>query len=78
MQLFRPSSLTACPNCTTSAPALKILDVTLAMNLGWAKIRDACARLIIYQTLHDSPKEPIYHPTLVGDAPAVQCSPRRY
>jgi hypothetical protein len=38
------------------------------MNLGWAKNREECARLVIYQSLHDSAKEPIYHPTLVGEA----------
>jgi hypothetical protein len=51
-----------------TSPALEILDVTFAMNLGWAKNRKECARLIIYQRLADSPKEPVYHPTLVGDA----------
>jgi hypothetical protein len=50
-----------------TSPALEILDVTFAMNLGWAKNREECARLIIYQSLKDFPKEPIYHPTLVGD-----------
>jgi hypothetical protein len=51
-----------------TSPALEILDVTFAMNLGWAKTREDCARLIIYQSLHDYAKEPIYHPTLVGEA----------
>ena len=51
-----------------SAAMLEILDVTFAMNLGWAKNREECARLVIYQSLHDSAKEPIYHPTLVGEA----------
>jgi hypothetical protein len=51
-----------------TSPALEILDVTFAMNLGWAKTREECARLIIYQSIHDSVKEPIYHPTLLGEA----------
>jgi hypothetical protein len=38
------------------------------MTLGWAKGREDSARLIIDQSTHDSPKEPIYHPTLVGEA----------
>ena len=50
-----------------TSPALEILDVTFAMNLGWAKTREECARLIIYQSIHDSVKEPIYHPTLLGE-----------
>jgi len=33
-----------------------------------AKSREECARLIIYQSIHDSAKEPIYHPTLIGEA----------
>lgn len=36
------------------------------MNLGWAKTREDCAQLVVYQKIHDFPKEPIYHPTLVG------------
>jgi len=50
-----------------TSPALEILDMTFAMNLGWAKSRDECARLIIYQSIRDDLKEPIYHPTLVGE-----------
>jgi hypothetical protein len=50
-----------------TSPALEILDVTFAMNLGWAKSSEECARLIIYQSIHDCTREPIYHPTLVGD-----------
>jgi hypothetical protein len=52
--------------CLTS-PALEILDATFAMNLGWAKSNEECARLIIYQTAHDAHRETIYHPTLVGE-----------
>jgi len=51
-----------------TSPALEIPDVTFAMNLGWAKTREDCAGLIIYQSLHDYAKEPIYLPTLVGGA----------
>ena len=50
-----------------TSPALEILDVTFAMNLGWAKTREECGRLIIYQSHHDVSKEPIYHPMLVGE-----------
>jgi len=28
-----------------TSPAFEILDVTFAMNLGWAKTREECARL---------------------------------
>jgi hypothetical protein len=49
-----------------TSPALEILDVTFAMNLGWAKSREECARLVIYQTIRDYTQEPTYHPTLVG------------
>jgi hypothetical protein len=37
------------------------------MTLSWAKSKDECAPLIGYQTLDDSPKEPVCNPTLVGD-----------
>jgi hypothetical protein len=50
-----------------TSPALEVLDVTFAMNLGWAKSREECAQLVIYQAADDSPKEPIYHATLVGE-----------
>ena len=49
-----------------TSPAFEILDVTFAMNLGWAKNREECADLIVYQSAHQSPTESIYHPTLVG------------
>jgi hypothetical protein len=49
-----------------TSPACEILDVTFAMNLGWAKTKEECADFIVYQ----SPREPlgdsVYHPTLVG------------
>jgi hypothetical protein len=49
-----------------TSPACEILDVTFAMNLGWAKTREECANLIVYQSTHDVPGNSIYHPTLVG------------
>lgn len=49
-----------------TSPACEILDVTFAMNLGWAKNREECAELIVYQSAHDAPGDLIYHPTLVG------------
>jgi hypothetical protein len=49
-----------------TSPACEILDVTFAMNLGWAKTKEDCARLIVYQSAHDPPGDLVYHPTLVG------------
>jgi hypothetical protein len=49
-----------------TSPAFEILDVTFAMNLGWAKNREECADLIVYQSAHEPPGDSIYHPTLVG------------
>jgi hypothetical protein len=49
-----------------TSPACEILDVTFAMNLGWAKTREECANLIVYQSTHDPPGDSVYHPTLVG------------
>jgi hypothetical protein len=49
-----------------TSPAFEILDVTFAMNLGWAKTKEECAHLIVYQSAHDPPGDPIYHPTIVG------------
>jgi hypothetical protein len=49
-----------------TSPACEILDVTFAMNLGWAKTRGECANLIVYQSTHDPPSDSVYHPTLVG------------
>lgn len=40
--------------------------MTFAMNLGWAKSREECADLIVYQSAHEPPGDSIYHPTLVG------------
>jgi hypothetical protein len=49
-----------------TSPACEILDVTFAMNLGWAKNREECADLIVYQSAREPPSDSIYHPTLVG------------
>jgi hypothetical protein len=49
-----------------TSPACEILDVTFAMNLGWANNREECADLIVYQSAHEPPSDSIYHPTLVG------------
>ncbi len=51
------------PNRASSTQTLEIPDVTFALNLGWAESREERARLIIYQSLHDFPIEPIYQPT---------------
>jgi hypothetical protein len=50
-----------------TSPACEIVDVTFAMNLGWSRNREECARLVIYKSAHSSQGEPIYHPTLVGE-----------
>jgi hypothetical protein len=49
-----------------TSPACEILDVTFAMNLGWARTKEECADLIVYQSAHEPPTDTIYHPTLVG------------
>ncbi len=49
-----------------TSPALEILDVAFAVNFGWAKTREQCARLVIYQSLRDLQRNPIYHPMLLG------------
>jgi hypothetical protein len=33
--------------------SIEILDVTFAMNLGWAKTREECVRLVIYQSIRN-------------------------
>jgi hypothetical protein len=55
-----------------TSPALEVLDVTFALNLGWAKSAEDCARRVIYQSLDAPQGNPIYHPTLVGDDFFVQ------
>jgi hypothetical protein len=49
-----------------TSPACEILDVTFAMNVGWAKTKEECADLIVYQSAREQPGDTIYHPTLVG------------
>jgi hypothetical protein len=49
-----------------TSPAFEILDVAFAMNLGWAKTKEECADLTVYQSAHEPPGDSIYHPTLVG------------
>jgi hypothetical protein len=49
-----------------TSPAYEVLDVTFAMNLGWAKTREQCEKLVIYQSTHALPVKDVYHPMLVG------------
>jgi hypothetical protein len=49
-----------------TSPALEVLDVTFAMNSGWAKTRERCAQLIIYKP-PESEDDPVYHPMVVGE-----------
>jgi hypothetical protein len=49
-----------------TSPACEILDVTFAMNLGWAKTPEECAALVIYQSDQQTVRDPVYHPTIVG------------
>jgi hypothetical protein len=49
-----------------TSPAREVLDVTFAMNLGWARTREQCAALVIYQPDNQIVRDPVYHPTLVG------------
>jgi hypothetical protein len=55
-----------------TSPALEVLDVTFALNLGWSKSAEDCARRVIYQSLDAPLGNPVYHPTLVGDDFFVQ------
>jgi hypothetical protein len=55
-----------------TSPALEVLDVTFALNLGWAKSAEDCARRVIYQSLEAPSGNPVYHPMLVGDDFFVQ------
>lgn len=50
-----------------TSPACEVLDVTFAMNLGWAKSSEECARLVIYQSAELAAVDPVYHPTTVGE-----------
>jgi hypothetical protein len=36
------------------------------MNLGWAKTREQCEKLVIYQSAHTLRDKDVYHPMLVG------------
>jgi hypothetical protein len=49
-----------------TSPAYEVLDVTFAMNLGWAKTREQCEKLVIYQSAHTVPGKDVYHPMLIG------------
>ena len=49
-----------------TSPACEVLDVTFAMNLGWAKTREQCAALIVYQPAGQATSDSVYHPMLVG------------
>jgi hypothetical protein len=49
-----------------TSPAYEILDVTFAMNLGWAKTREQCETLVIYQPAHTAPGKDVYHPMVIG------------
>jgi hypothetical protein len=51
-----------------TSPALEVLDITWAMNLGTSETREECARRIIYKPSdvpHNDP--PTYHPVIVGE-----------
>jgi hypothetical protein len=49
-----------------ASPAYEVLDVTFAMNLGRAKTREQCEKLVIYQSAHALPVKDVYHPMLIG------------
>jgi hypothetical protein len=36
------------------------------MNLGWAKTRDQCEKLVIYQSAHAAPGKDVYQPMVIG------------
>jgi hypothetical protein len=50
-----------------TSPSLEILDLTFAMNLGWATTEEECERLVVYQPVHEPIQNRIYHPMLLGD-----------
>lgn len=50
-----------------TTPAVEILDLTFALNLGWAASAAECANLVIYRPTHSPTDDPIYQPTLIGD-----------
>jgi hypothetical protein len=43
-----------------TSPAHEVLDVTFEMNLGWAKTREQCEKLVIYQPAHTAPGKDVY------------------
>jgi hypothetical protein len=49
-----------------TSPACEVLDVTFAMNVGWAKTRAQCEQLVVYQPAAAPPAKNIYHPMFVG------------
>jgi hypothetical protein len=49
-----------------TSPACEILDITFAMNLGWARNANECAELIVYQSSRGPQGDSVYHPTIVG------------
>jgi hypothetical protein len=55
-----------------TSPALEVLDVTFALNLGWARSAKDCARRVVYQSSNSAAGNPVYHPTLIGDDFLVQ------
>ena len=51
-----------------TSPALEVLDITWAMNLGISKTRKECARRIVYKAPGVPHKNsPTYHPVIVGE-----------
>ena len=49
-----------------TSPVGEVVDITFAMNCGWAKNRQECDQLLVYQTAHTSRGDHVFHPTLVG------------
>jgi len=49
-----------------TTPAFEVVDITFAMNFGWAKNREECARLVFYYPADKPQSNPIHHPTLAG------------
>lgn len=49
-----------------TSPAFEIVDVTFALNCGWASNRRECDDLIVYQPTDSPPSNAIYHPTIIG------------
>ena len=49
-----------------TSPAYEVIDVTFAMNLGWAKTREQCEQLVIYQPAHAPADKNVYHPMVIG------------